>query len=70
MTVLGVALTVAVFVSVLALVHGLQNTYTETGHPLNLIAIREGSQAETNSYFNRDIKGIVETMDGGGRDIG
>ncbi len=64
MTVLGVALTVAVFVSVLALVHGLQNTYTETGHPLNLIAIREGSQAETNSYFNRDIKGIVETMDG------
>ncbi len=64
MTILGVALTVAVFVSVLALVHGLQNTYSDTGDPLNLMAIREGSQAETNSFFNRDIKGIVETLDG------
>ena len=64
MTILGVALTVAVFVSVLALVHGLQNTYADTGDPLNLITIREGSQAETNSYFNRDIKSIVETLDG------
>ena len=43
MTILGVALTVAVFVSVLALVHGLQNTYSDTGDPLNLMAIREGS---------------------------
>ena len=64
MTILGVALTVAVFVSVLALVHGLQNTYNDTGNPLNLITIREGSQAETNSYFSREIKGIVETLDG------
>ncbi len=64
MTVLGVGLTVAVFVSILALVHGLQNTYADTGDPRNLLLIREGSQAETNSYFNRDIKGIVETMDG------
>ena len=64
MTILGVALTVAVFVSVLALVHGLENTYADTGDPLNLITIREGSQAETNSYFNRDIKSIVETLDG------
>ncbi len=64
MTILGVALTVAVFVSVLALVHGLHNTYTDTGDPLNLIAIREGSQAETNSFFNRDIKGIIETLEG------
>ena len=64
MTILGVALTVAVCVSVLALVHGLQNTYNDTGDPLNLITIREGSQAETNSYFSRDIKGIVETLDG------
>jgi putative ABC transport system permease protein len=25
---------------------------------------RQGSQSETNSFFNRDIKGIIETMDG------
>lgn len=64
MTVLGVALTVGIFVSVLALVRGLQNTYSDTGDPLNMLVIREGSQSETNSFFDRDVKGIVETMDG------
>ena len=64
MTVLGVALTVGIFVSVLALVRGLQNTYSDTGGPLNMLVIREGSQSETNSFFDRDVKGIVETMDG------
>lgn len=64
MTVLGVGLTVAVFVSILAMVHGLQNTFVATGDPLNLMVIRQGSQSETNSFFNRDIKGIIETMDG------
>ena len=64
MTIFGVALTVAVFVSVLAMVNGLENTFVDTGEPLNLLLIRQGSQAETNSFFDRDIKGIVETMDG------
>jgi putative ABC transport system permease protein len=64
MTVVGVALTVAVFVSVLAMVHGIESTFIDTGEPLNLIVIRQGSQSETNSFFDRDIKGIVETMDG------
>jgi putative ABC transport system permease protein len=64
MTVVGVALTVTVFVSILAMVQGLQNTYIETGDPLNLIVIRKGSLSEVNSFFDREIKGIVETMDG------
>jgi putative ABC transport system permease protein len=64
MTVFGVALTVAVFVSILAMVNGLRNTFVDTGEPLNLLLIRQGSQAETNSFFDREIKGIVETMDG------
>ena len=64
MTVLGVGLTVAVFVSILAMVHGLQNTFVGTGDPLNLIVIRQGSQSETNSFFDRNIKGIIETIDG------
>ena len=64
MTVVGVALTVAVFVSILALVQGLRNTYVDTGDPLNLIVIRQGSQSEVFSFFDREIKGIVETMDG------
>src|SRR5215475_754195 len=64
MTTLGVALTVAVFVSVLALVNGVESTFVDSGEPLNLIMIRQGSQAETSSFFNRDIKPIVETSEG------
>src|SRR2546422_4881619 len=64
MTVLGVALTVAVFVSVLAMVHGLESTFVDSGEPLNLILIRQSSQAETNSFFDRDIKPTVETTEG------
>ena len=64
MTVSGVALTVAVFVSILAMVQGLENTFVDTGEPLNLVLIRQGSQSEVNSFFNRDIKGIIETLDG------
>lgn len=64
MTVLGVGLTVAVFVSVLAMIHGLESTFIESGEPLNLIMIRQGSQAETNSFFNRDLKPVVETTEG------
>lgn len=64
MTVLGVALTVAVFVSVLAMVHGLESTLVDSGEPLNLILIRQSSQAETASFFDRDIKPIVETTEG------
>ena len=64
MTVVGVGLTVAVFVSILAMVQGLESTFLDSGEPLNLIMIRQASQAETNSFFDRDIKPIVETTEG------
>jgi len=64
MTILGVALTVTVFVSILAMIQGLQNTFVDTGDPLNLILMRKGSTSEVYSFFNRDLKGIVETIDG------
>jgi putative ABC transport system permease protein len=64
MTVLGVALTVAVFVAILAMSAGLRSTFVDTGEPLNLILIRQGAQVETNSFFNRDIKPIIEATEG------
>ena len=64
MTMLGVALTVAVFVSVLALVNGVNSAFVDSGEPLNLVMIRQGSQAETTSFFDRNIKSIVETTEG------
>jgi putative ABC transport system permease protein len=64
MTMLGVALTVAVFVSVLALLNGVERAFVDSGEPLNLILIRQGSQAETNSFFNRELRPIVEATEG------
>ncbi len=49
MAIASVAATVAVFVSVMALAQGLEKVFSGTGHPLNLVVIREGSQVETNS---------------------
>ena len=46
------------------MVNGLENTYVNSGEPLNLVLLRKGSQTETNSYYNRSFKGIVETMNG------
>src|SRR5213593_3424564 len=64
MTIGGVALTVGILVSISALVNGLETTYVNSGEPLNLVLLRKGSQTETNSYYSRSFKGIVETMNG------
>src|SRR3954453_10192945 len=53
MTALGIALTVSVLLAVLALVSGLQNAFQTTGHPLNVLVTRKGSNAELNSNFQR-----------------
>ncbi len=49
MAVVSVAATVAVFISVLSLAQGIERVFAVTGHPLNLVVIRQGSQVETNS---------------------
>lgn len=53
MTALGIALTVAVLVGVLALVEGLRTSFVATGHPLHILVMRKGSTAELSSNFNR-----------------
>jgi putative ABC transport system permease protein len=64
MTALGIALTVAIFIIMMALVNGLDSTFVETGHPNHLIVIRDGSLNETNSYFNRDPLQTVRMLSG------
>lgn len=71
MTALGIALTVAVLVGVLALVEGLRSSFVSTGHPLNVLVLRKGSTAELNSNFNRTsyqdlrpLAGIARTGSG------
>jgi len=43
MTALGIALTVAVLLAILALVSGLHDAFASTGNPLQVMVLRKGS---------------------------
>ncbi len=53
MTALGLALTVAVALSILALVDGLRQTFRASGDPLNILVLRKGATTELASNFSR-----------------
>ncbi|HEY6291266.1 MAG TPA: ABC transporter permease [Terriglobia bacterium] len=54
MTALGIALTVAVLLAIMAMLHGLRVSLQSTGNPLNVLALRKGSDSELVSNFTRD----------------
>jgi len=54
MTAGGIALVVAVFVIVMAMVAGLRATITDTGSPDNLVVLRKGATTETYSAISID----------------
>jgi putative ABC transport system permease protein len=71
MTALGIGLTVAVLLSILALVNGLRTTLSSSGDPLHVLVMRQGSDSELVSNFTRaqfqDLKfkqGIATGSDG------
>jgi putative ABC transport system permease protein len=71
MTALGIGLTVAVLLAVLALVNGLRSTLGTSGDPLHILVLRKGSDSEVVSNFSRaqfqDLKfkpGIATGRDG------
>jgi len=71
MTALGIALTVAVLLAVLALVGGLKATLSTSSDPLHVLVMRKGSTSELTSNFNRsayqDLKfkpGIARSKSG------
>jgi ABC-type antimicrobial peptide transport system permease subunit len=71
MTALGIALTVAVLLAILALVSGLRSTLSVSGDPLHVLVLRKGSDSELVSVFLRsqfqDLKfksGIALGRDG------
>lgn len=53
MTALGIALTVAVLLSVSALVQGLRTSLAASGNPLQVLVLRKGGTAELNSVITR-----------------
>lgn len=51
-TILSISLTVAVFIALMALANGLQTAFVSTGHPLNLLVLRQNAGTETNSTIS------------------
>ncbi len=54
MTSLGIALTVAVLLAIMAMVVGLKSALQSTGNPLNLIVMRKNSSSELVSQISRE----------------
>jgi putative ABC transport system permease protein len=54
MTALGIALTVAVLLAMMALLTGLRTTLSSSGDPLQIIVMRKGSETELVSNFTRE----------------
>jgi putative ABC transport system permease protein len=71
MTALGIGLTVAVLLAILALVGGLRSSLQASGNPLNVLVMRKGTNAELSSGVTQanfqDVKfkrGIASTASG------
>ncbi len=55
MTAVGIALTVAVLLTILALINGLHDMLSASGDPLQVITLRKGSDSEVMSNFTRSM---------------
>jgi putative ABC transport system permease protein len=68
LTAFSITLAVAVFVVLMALASGLETSLSTTGHPLNILIMREGSQAEGFSSVSRDALQVIKYLDGVAKD--
>src|SRR5215467_12740842 len=55
MTALGIALTVAVLLAILAMVGGLRSSLQSSGNPLSVLVMRKGSNAELSSEVTPQV---------------
>jgi putative ABC transport system permease protein len=67
-TAFTIGLTVGVYVLVMALAHGIDQTLASSGEPLNLIVLRSGSTAELNSVITNENLRDVMYLDGVARE--
>jgi putative ABC transport system permease protein len=67
-TALGIALTVAVLLAVLALVNGLKTAFQSSGDPLQILVMRKGATAELSSAVTRETFQDLKSMQGIARD--
>lgn len=59
-----IALVVAVFIMTQSLARGLREVYVSTGDPGNILVLRKGSTAETNSLLSRENYRAIRYLDG------
>ncbi|HEY0911830.1 MAG TPA: ABC transporter permease, partial [Bradyrhizobium sp.] len=64
MTALGIALTVGVLVTSMALINGLRSTFSATGNPLQVIVLRKGVSAELSSSVTEDALQQIKLLSG------
>ncbi len=64
MTAVGIALTVAVAVFIMALLSGLRHAFVQSGDPLNVLIIRKAAQTELQSGVDRDAYNTIRTLPG------
>lgn len=71
LTVMSIALVVAIFVGVMALANGLETILVSTGEPENVLVRRRGADSELNSFVTREgrqalvyLPGVAAAPDG------
>ena len=64
MTAIGIALTVAVLLAVLALVNGLRDAFASTGDPLHVMVLRKGGNAELTSLVTQEQFQVIKAFPG------
>src|SRR3954468_14822961 len=64
MTAVGIGLTVAVLVTSIAMTKGMNAVFSGSGHPLQVLVLRKGTDAELNSSLKEDVYQTVRTMPG------
>src|SRR5277367_4311443 len=68
MTALGIGLTVAVLLAVMALVAGLRTAFQSSGNPLQILVMRKGATAELSSAVTRETFQDLKAKAGIARD--
>lgn len=64
MTLLSIALVVAIFVGVMALANGLEAALVSSGDPLNVLVRRRGSDSELTSFVSRQALQAIKYLPG------
>jgi len=62
LTVLGMALVVAMLVCMMSLANGLSQSLIDSGDPRNVMVLRDGATSETNSVVDRDLVGPIQFL--------